>query len=116
MFQVSIERSRQFSPPSARRRSRLFSVSLLAGKNLSDLALKKFNMREFILKNRGQIRTDIGQQQRKLQPKSFISEQLHGEGRPLPRHGRKLSTLMRTMTEYRLKLLKMPLLVFFMPL
>jgi len=116
MFQVSIERSRQLSPPSARRRSRLFSVSLLAGENLSDLALKKINMREFILKNRGQIRTDIGQQKRKLQPKRFISEQLHGEGRPLPGHGRKLSTLMRMMTEYRLKLLKMPLLVFFMPL
>lgn len=116
MFQVSIERSRQLSPPSARRRFRLFSVSRLAGENLSDLALEKFNMREFILKNRGQIRADIGQEKRKLQPKSFISEQLHGERRPLPGHGRKLSTRMCMMTEYRLKLLKMPLLVFFMPL
>jgi hypothetical protein len=116
MFQISIERARQLSPPSARRRSRLFSVSLFAGENLSNLALEKFNMPAFILKNRGQVRADIGQQKRKLQPESFISEQLHGERRPLSWHGRKLSTLMRMMTEYRLKLLKMPLLVLFMPL
>lgn len=116
MFQISIQRPGQLSPPGARRRSRLFSLSRLAGENLSDLALEKFDMREFILKNRGEIRADIGQQKRKLQPESFISEQLHGERRPLPGHGRKLSTLMRMMAEYRLKLLKMPLLVFFMPL
>jgi hypothetical protein len=41
---------------------------------------------------------------------------LNGKYRPLSGHGRKPSTLMRLMAEYGLKLFKMPLLVFFMPL
>jgi hypothetical protein len=116
MRQVSIERSRQLSPPGARGHSRLFSVSLFAGENLADLTLEKSDMGQFIFKNRREIGAEIGQEERKLQPERFITEQLNGKYRPLSGYGRKPSALMRLMAEYGLKLFKMPLLVFFMPL